>query len=59
MSVIATCGHELTEEEGLGIMIAIPDTTREGDKCTSYPVVCNKCLEWYKKNVPELIRQDQ
>ena len=55
MSIIASCGHTLTEEEGMGTMIKIPEVTRDGTQCTSYPVVCNKCLKWYKENVPELI----
>jgi hypothetical protein len=49
MTVIATCGHTLTKEEALGTTIAVKDRDKKGRHCVSYPTVCNKCLEWYKK----------
>ena len=49
--IIGTCGHEVTNtgESGLGFPIAVKDMDREGNHCTSYCVVCAKCLQWYKK----------
>lgn len=49
MSIFATCGHKLTDEEGMGTMVSTPDFTRKGEPCLSYPTLCNKCLEEYKK----------
>jgi hypothetical protein len=54
MSIIATCGHILTEEEGLGITIAVKDYCKDGSKAIGYPTLCNKCLKWYRKKKLEL-----
>lgn len=54
MSVTATCGHILTEEEGLGTTIPIKDFTKEGDPAVSYPTLCNKCLRYYRSERMEL-----
>ncbi len=60
MSVIATCGHTLTEKEGLGVTIAIKDHCKDGSQAISYPTLCNKCLKWYKKKNLELkTKQEQ
>lgn len=45
MSVTATCGHELTDEEGMGFMIAIKDYSRDGSRAISYPSLCTKCFK--------------
>jgi len=47
--IIASCGHELTEKENLGITILIKSRTKKGNKAVSYINVCNKCFERYKK----------
>ncbi len=54
MSVIATCGHKLTEEEGLGTTIPIKDYCKDGSKAIGYPTLCNKCLKWHRKKKLEL-----
>lgn len=43
MSIIASCGHQLTDEEGLGKTINIKDN--EGIISTT---VCNKCFKLYE-----------
>ena len=46
----ATCGHEITDEwfvHNKG-SIATKEHTREGQRCTSYRLVCEKCLPTYK-----------
>ena len=54
MSVFATCGHELSKEEGLGIMVSVKEWSREGEECLSYPVLCNNCFE-ERQNEGEII----
>ena len=49
MAIIATCGHKLTEKEGMGISIMVKDQNKDGSKAVSYIVVCDKCYKWYKK----------
>jgi hypothetical protein len=48
MTIIATCGHTLTNEEGLGTTIAVKGY-ENGEHIISYPTVCDKCLKWYEK----------
>ena len=50
MSITATCGCILTEEERLGTAIAVKDYCRDGSRAISYPSVCDKCLKWYEKS---------
>ncbi len=45
MSVIATCGHELTEKEGF---------TKEGSRAIDHPTLCDKCVLYYRKQKREL-----
>jgi hypothetical protein len=59
MPVIATCGHELTEKEGLGITVAIKEFDKFGDKIVSYPTLCAKCLKKYKKRKLILNSQEE
>jgi hypothetical protein len=47
--IIATCGHQLKEKEGLGINIAVKDSIDNCRGIISYITVCEKCLKWYKK----------
>ena len=49
-SVIASCGHELTEDEGLGATVATRGWTRECTRAVDYQTLCAKCLEWYREN---------
>lgn len=52
MSIIGTCGHEVTGtgKDGMGFPIEIKDTDKYGHDCISYCVVCHDCLKWYQKN---------
>jgi hypothetical protein len=54
MSIIATCGHELTAEEGLGTTIAVKSYCKDGSKAIGYPTLCAECLKWYRENKLEL-----
>ena len=54
MSITATCGHTLTDSEGLGTSIAIKDRCKDGSKAIGYLTLCDKCLEWYRKSKLEL-----
>ena len=58
MSVTASCGHELTEEEGLGTSIWVKGMDRQG-KCIYYTTLCNKCLEQHRKEGLELKTQKE
>ncbi len=59
MSVIATCGHKLTEQEGLGTTISVKDTDREGNKSISHITVCDKCYDVYKVTNQILYTEEQ
>ena len=59
MSVIATCGHTLTEEKGLGTTIAVKDYCKDGSKAIGYPTLCNKCLKWYREKKLELKTEEE
>jgi hypothetical protein len=48
MTVIASCGDELTEEEGLGRSFYVKDYAKDGSKCVSYRVLCTKCITYYQ-----------
>ena len=43
MTVIATCGHCLTEDEGMGQLLALADYDKFGTKSVSYVAYCNLC----------------
>lgn len=50
MSIYATCGHLLTEEEGLGIDLSVKDTTIDYSSesfvpCVSFGNYCKKCAD--------------
>ena len=46
--IIASCGHELTEDEGFGNHISIVDWDRENKRCICHLTVCDVCMKWYK-----------
>lgn len=54
MSVTATCGCVLTDEEGFGISIHIKGQCKDGSKSVDYVTLCNKCLKWYRAKGLEL-----
>ena len=47
--IIASCGHELTDEEDFGFSIHTEGLDRENNRCLNYSTVCKKCYDWYKK----------
>lgn len=49
MSVTASCGHILTEQEGLGSQMAIGIISREGQRVIEHSTVCNYCYNRYKE----------
>jgi hypothetical protein len=49
MSIIGSCGHRFTEEEGMGNSITIKDWD-DGKKCIASICICDECLKWYKKH---------
>lgn len=56
MTIIASCGHILTDQEGCGISVAYKDEycdAEEGFKpCTVHAIFCNKCeREWRDKGL--------
>ncbi len=55
MSVTASCGHVLTEEEGLGTKMALKGTCKDGSKCIDLRTVCDKCANEYRKDGRELL----
>lgn len=52
MTIIASCGHTLTEVEGLGVTCSKKDYTREGNRAVRYGAYCFAC---YK----ELVSSDE
>lgn len=46
MTVTATCGCVLTEEEGMGETFYVKDSDRHGN-CISYKTICKKCQAFY------------
>ena len=52
MTITATCGHILKENEGkdgMGFDIMVKDYS-DGIGGMAYIVVCEECLRWYKKH---------
>ncbi len=52
--ITASCGHQLTDSEGLGEMMATKDNCKDGSRAVSHRVLCTGCLKWYKENGLEL-----
>lgn len=48
MSIEASCGHELTEAEGMGNNIALKRIAKDGKRVVEHSVVCNYCYNRYK-----------
>ena len=52
--LIGTCQHKLTNEEFTNFTysinnISVKEYDKEGRRVVCYMVVCDKCLEWWKK----------
>jgi len=43
MTIKATCGHTLTEVEGLGVTCTRKGTNRRGEKCLRHETLCFRC----------------
>jgi hypothetical protein len=43
--IIATCGHDVSNEKEQGIMMAFAEYSRMGERAVGYPVVCEKCFQ--------------
>lgn len=54
MSVIASCGHKLKDEENMGNTIYVKDFDRYGKKVICYTTLCNNCLSIYREKGLEL-----
>ena len=50
MTIIASCGHTLTDIEGQGVLCSRRDYSREGNRASSYGSYCFAC---YKELVIE------
>ena len=48
MTIIASCGHKVEDIDDLH-NVAIKDYARNFSKAVSYMSICQKCLEFYKK----------
>lgn len=42
-SIIASCGHELTEAEGMGTRMSFAEYDGEGSRCVTTGRYCYKC----------------
>lgn len=58
-TITATCGHVLTEAEGVGKAIAIGDYNRECERVVCHMTVCNKCFDWYQRKRLILTEKEQ
>jgi len=45
MPATASCGHQLTDEENLGIEMSFAEIDRAGDRCVKSGCYCIKCAE--------------
>ena len=54
MTIIASCGHTLTEVEGQGVLCSTKGYTREGNRAVSYGSYCFACS---KKHILNLFSQ--
>ncbi len=60
MSITASCGHELTKEEGLGITVAIKSHSKDCNRSVEFTTLCNNCLILHKNQKLILkTKQDQ
>ena len=48
MTIIASCGHELTEDEEMGYQMSIHDIDRYGCCCIRHMTVCKECKDFYE-----------
>lgn len=54
MSVTASCGHVLTEEEDMGNSVSCGSYNREGERVIVHQVLCDFCLSELRQHGVEL-----
>lgn len=54
-SIIATCGHKLTDEEGLGFHAVSRDVDRTGRRAVRHDSMCTKCYRAHVLNSEDAI----
>ena len=60
MSIIASCGHKLREEEGHGKTFAYRDYDRMGEKIVVYGQFCSECSKTLERpNSPALKTKEE
>ena len=60
MTVIATCGHVLADDEGpdgMGWPLALADLDRRYERQVSHVMYCTRCSTWARAE-PGLVLQD-
>ena len=58
MSIIASCGHKLTEVEGLGVTCSTRGYTREGERTVRFGTYCFACYKKLVCNDEVLLREE-
>ena len=48
-SIVASCGHTLKDDEGMGFGTAVAATDREGERCVLLDSCCLSCLKKRRK----------
>lgn len=59
MSVVASCGHKLTEEESMGKTICVKFFDESGEKALCYTTLCDRCVILYRMRGLELKTQKE
>lgn len=54
--IVASCGHTLMENEGLGIQLALKDVDREGNRVVRHEAVCQFCNNRYINDTTLVLR---
>ena len=58
MSIIASCGHKLTQVEGLGVTCGTRGYTREGERTVRYGTYCFACYKEFVCNDEVLLTEE-
>lgn len=54
--IIASCGHTLTPQEGMGTDLALKDLDKQGNRVVSHGVYCQVCANRYIKDTTLVLR---
>lgn len=49
MSIIASCGHILTDDENMGNTLCVKEFDRLGKKALCYTTLCKNCFKSYEE----------